>query len=184
MQEKEKSKLKPVIFVQGQRQYYGKNTHVQNIILKALSEGVTDVNELRKMAGVKKAADVFRTLDKISLRKEYHQALVKAGITLDTIAEGINNICTTSSDSNRLKGYQLLLKSIGLEKYEKDEAGSKNWEDAILEVSSKEFKQVGSGKLDKREDAKSYKVTAPKTPPEEKVKIAEEKKLADELYGE
>jgi len=46
------------------------------LLLKALKV-TQDPTELKKMIGVKTVAEVYRTLDKLSLRKEYHKALAE-----------------------------------------------------------------------------------------------------------
>ena len=84
-------KEKPVVFVQGSRSgFYSQNTFAQNLLLKALSKGVTDPQELKKIAGLKRVADVYRTLDKMAIRKEYHESLAAAGISLDYIVSELN----------------------------------------------------------------------------------------------
>ena len=178
-------KLKPVVFVQGDTQFYRENKYAQNIILKGLSQGVTDVNELRKMAGMKYTADVYRTLDKLAIRKEYHKALGALGIDLNYIASGIKNVADTATkDSVRLKALQTLLRSLGLERYENDDESGKNWEETIIEAFEK-----GDGKITKEdvpelaEMEKDYKVVEPSVPESIKIKRAEDKQLAQELYG-
>ena len=64
-------KYKPVTFVKGEIGYYRDNKLQQNLLLKAMQ--ITDnPKELRKAIGVKAVADVVRTLDKLTIRKEYH----------------------------------------------------------------------------------------------------------------
>ena len=89
-------KLKPIVFVQGDTQFYRQNKYAQNLLIKALSDGVTDPYELKKIAGLNKVTDVYRSLDKLALRKEYHDALARAGISLDYIVEGIKNFIKDS----------------------------------------------------------------------------------------
>lgn len=174
---------KPVVFIQGDRKFYRENKYAQNIILKALSEGVTDVNDLKKMAGMRTAAEVFRTLDKLAIRKEYHAALANNGITLDYIAGGIKQVADTSmKESVRLKAYQTLLRSLGLEKYDNEEETGKNWEETIIAAFEKGDKLVGDDKttLALEED---YEVEVPAIPESVAKKRAEENALARELYG-
>ncbi len=83
----DKKKLKPVIFIEGDNSFYRENRFAQNLLLKALSSGVTDPQELRKVAGLKSVADVYRTLDKMAIRKEYHAALAEQGMTLEFITK-------------------------------------------------------------------------------------------------
>jgi len=174
-------KLKPVIFVQGDRSFYRENLYGQNLLIKAMSEGITSPEELKKAAGLKTVAEVYRTLDKLAIRREYHDALQRNGVTLDTIVGGIKTLAETSvKDSTRLKGWELLLKSLGLDKYEKDEESGKNWEELVVEASEK-------NKNKPKEDVKQleesdYEVIVPKTPDAEKKRQEEEKEVGQQLY--
>ena len=179
-------KLKPIIFIQGDKEFYRENNFAQNIILKGLSDGVTNINELRKMAGLRCAADVFRTLDKLTIRKEYHEALGANGIDLNYITRGIKNIAEKADkDAVKLKAFQMLLRSLGLERYEADDETGKNWEETIISAFDD-----GDGKI-KEEDAPKleeieadYAVVVPKIPESVKKRQVAEKKLAKELYEE
>ena len=136
MKEKNKKQLKPVIFLKGKYNYHGQNLFQQNLLLKAL-QVTTDVNELKKMIGVKTVAEVYRTLDKIAIRKEYHEALLRNEIDLDSIVKGIKDVCTDENESGaiKLKGWQVLLKSLGLDNYSDIEKESRNsWEDVVRET--------------------------------------------------
>jgi len=178
---------KPVVFVQGDVEFYRQNKYAQNLLIKALSEGVTDPYELQKMAGLSKVTDVYRSLDKLALRKEYHVALQNAGISLDYIVGGIKKI-TDSSNSEKIKlaALQTLLKSMGLDRYEKEEAGGKNWEEVVLNAMAKEAetKRLGDGKTieGEFEEVKDYDVKVPPTPEDEKKRQDKEKKIGKELY--
>lgn len=179
-------KLKPVIFVEGDNNFYRKNEFAQNLLLKAVSKGVTDPKELRKIAGLRSVADVYRTLDKMAIRKEYHQALSRAGMTLDYVVGEIKNIIQkTDSEPTKLKALQTVLKSIGLEKYDKQEEAGKTWEESILKAVEAEKKEKDALAIETKEnDDGDYEVDAPDVPDNAKKTIEEEKKLADELYGE
>ena len=167
--------LKPVIFIEGEKSRYRENTHMQTLLLKALSEGVTDIKELKKIAGAKTATEVYQTLDKLALRREYHQALAGAGISMDNIVKGIRDIAFgSSSDATKLKALQTLLRSLGLEKYEKEEDSGKSWEESIMQLSK-------GKEIDKLSEV--YEVNNPKIPDLVKIRQEEEKKLSEELYG-
>lgn len=173
-----KNKLKPVIFIKGNYDYHRQNSFQQNLLLKAL-QITSDPQELRKMIGVQKVADVYRTLDKLAIRKEYHEALAIHGMDLPTIVEGIKNICQKSkSDAVKLNGYKVLLKSIGLEDYKESIEETKgSWEDAILEYREKEKIQIEAPKKNIE-----YEVIVPQTPKEEGERIDRERKAAEGLY--
>jgi len=177
MNQKNKTKLKPVIFVKGQYNYHRQNLLQQNLLLKAL-QVTTDVKELKQMIGVRTVADVYRTLDKIAIRKEYHEALLRHGIDLDTIVNGIKEVCESSEESGaiKLKGWQMLLKSLGLDSYQETTNESKtNWEDVVRDT----IKEIDEPKKIKSVD---YKVITPEVPEEEKRKQEEENKLGKDLY--
>lgn len=158
--------LKPVVFVKGQYGYTAQNTTQQLMLLKALK--IThDPKKLREIIGVRTVADVYRTLDKIAMRKEYHGALAKNGITFDYIVTGIKGeIDNADKASDRLNGLNMLLKSIGLDKYEETAIGGGSWEEALLKVS--EQKKEKSELLDV-----PYTIVEPPMP--EEIRIAKEK---------
>jgi len=130
--------LKPVVFVQGKYAYSRQNTTQQIMLLKALKI-TQDPKKLRAMIGVKAVADVYRTLDKMAMRKEYHGALAKSGITFDYVVDKIKGVIDTAEkDSDRLSGLNMILKSIGLDKYEETETAAGGWEDELLKVRAEE----------------------------------------------
>jgi len=182
-------KLKPVSFhktsFNGNR-WYSDNKFQQNILLKAL-EVTTDPVKLKQMAGLKSVAEVYRTLDKLSIRKEYHAALAKSGLTFDYILSGIKGVCDEGSDKNKLHGYQMLLKSLGLDKYEDTEDGGKSWEEILLAAQDKDaedsVKKISDGEEVKVVEVEEYEVVVPEIPESEKKKVEEEKKISDSLYG-
>lgn len=159
---------------QGRTGYYRENNYVQHIILKALSQGITDPNELRRISGLGKVAEVYRTLDKMALRKEYHIALQNAEIDFDFIVNGIKSLAVTSdSDVVKLSAFQTILKSVGLDKYDKQESAGSSWEEAIMIASE--------GEEDKTV-IEDYEVNVPEVPEAEMKRREDEKKFADELY--
>lgn len=165
-----------MIFVQGERSFYRKNEFAQTILLKALSEGITDIEEMKKMTGMTKAADVYRTLDKLSIRQEYHEALARQGITFDEVLSQIRDIALHSSDKNRLAALGMILKSLGLDKYEKVEDGGKGWEDVISNLSENKEKGAIEGEI------LEYEVSTPEMPEDEAKKRREEKELTGDVY--
>lgn len=105
----------------------------QDVLLKALADGVTDPKELAKLAQLKKTADVYSVLDKLSLRKEFHAALDRAGLSLDFIVTRLKKICENEDDEISIKGLTTVLKTIGLDKAEETESSGRAWEDVVLE---------------------------------------------------
>jgi len=162
------SNLKPVIFVQGDYGYNNQNTTQQIMLLKALKI-TQDPKKLRELIGVKTVSDVYRTLDKIAMRKEYHAALAKSGITFDYIVENIKSeIDGAEKSSDRLAGLKMIIQSIGLDKYEETALGGGGWEEALLKISGD-----GQDKDEKKITPAKYEVVEPKMP--EHIRIAKEK---------
>jgi len=178
MNEVENKKLKPVIFVKGDYNYHRKNVFQQNLLLRAL-QVTTDPQKLKKMVGFRNVAEVYRTLDKIAIRREYHQALIDKGLDLVSIVGGIKNECENSDSSAiRLRGYQILLKSLGLDEYKEtaDEAKS-GWEDTLKKELEKEESSDNKHKRD------LYEVNVPVIPEEGKEMIEKEDEAGKDLYG-
>lgn len=94
------------------------------LLLKALKV-TQDPKELKQMIGVRTVADVYRTLDKMALRKDFHRALEAQGLSFDYILTGIKNIAedANAKDDVKLKAYLALLKSLGMDKYEESQSG-------------------------------------------------------------
>lgn len=168
---------KPVTFVQGKYTWSRENSYVQNILLKALSEGIKDPLELKRIAGLGRVADVYRSLDKLSIRKEYHQALSDNKVDLSFLVKGLKRLSNNSkSDVVKLASFQTFLKSLGLDKYEKQEESGKGWEEAIIEATER-----GDSRKDMIEG--EYEVKVPDTPDSETDRQNRENKLGKDLYG-
>lgn len=116
----EQKKLKPVVYTNNYFRRGYQNTTQQMLLLSAL-QITQDPNKLKEMIHVKTVAEVYRTLDKLAMRKEYHEALNRLGISFDYIASGIKNIADNGfKDSDKLSAFKVLLKSVGMEKYDAD----------------------------------------------------------------
>jgi len=194
-----KIRLRPVIYPTNRIKHGAQNTTQQMFLLKAL-QVTSDPKKLKEIIGVKTVAEVYRTLDKLAMRKEYHKALGKAGISFDYITRGIKGIAETSEkDDTRLKALQTLLKSVGMEKYdvETTETGG-TWEDILLEKIEEQKKEkeekkdvVETDVVDDdiyEKDTKllgspdDYDVEVPEIPEEEKVAQKHEDDLTSSIY--
>jgi hypothetical protein len=175
----EEKKLKPVTFVQGRYLFNRQNTYQQTLLLKALTV-TQDPKKLREMIGVKAVADVYRTLDKMAMRKEYHEALARNGISFDYIIEGIKEQADNAyKPSDKLKAYQILLKSLGMEKYEENQISGGSWEDELLRITGK----VENEELPKEMLAPTdYEVKIPEVPESVKKIKEREKEEGKNLY--
>ena len=169
--------LKPVTFIQGKYRHNSQNTTQQILLVNALKI-TQDPKKLKEMIGVKTVAEVYRTLDKLAMRKEYHAALAKLGITFDYMVAGIKKEADTAEKSgDRLKAFSTLLKSIGLDKYDDQAIGGGNWEDALLKLNE-------GRKADKepKTEIGEYTVVKPEIPESVKKARAKEKSDSSGLY--
>lgn len=171
MEETTKKKLKPVIFVSGKYDYNTSSPSKEIMLLKALTI-TKDPNKIRELIGVKSVADVYRTLDKMSIRKEYHGALARKGITFDYIVGNIKKeIDNATKAKDKFTGLGMLLKSMGLDKYEDITTSNVGWEDALMQLSKA---KESEGKIIEVED---YKVSEPEMP--EHIRIKKEQQNAE-----
>ena len=131
-------------------------TQAQDALLRALADGITDPKELAKLASLKKTADVYTVLDKLSLRKEFHAALARAEMSLDFIVARLKKVCENPNDEVALKGVNTVLKTIGLDRSDDESVTGKAWEDTVL-AAAVEMTEVDAGK---------YEVTVPSMPGE------------------
>lgn len=155
------------------------NFEKQNLLLKGMMVHAGDLKQASKYAGIKTMAEAYRTLDRLALRKGYYEALDRHNISLDFIVEGIKDVATHGElASVRLKAFQVLLKTLGLESYGKDEEGGKGWE----EIIAKAAKDRTSTQEELPPAGEKYIVNTPKAPEDEVIKRKEEADLGRELY--
>jgi hypothetical protein len=175
------NKLKPVTFVNTRYDKHRQNTTQQIMLLNALKI-TQDPKKLKQMIGVRSVAEVYRTLDKMALRKEYHAALVKSGIDFGFIVSGIKQECLTAEKSaDRLNGYKILLRSMGMDSYGEEVPGSGGgWEEALKIASENNEKRLEGPKNDFVDV--EYEVSQPKIPESVKKLRAEDVEDAKGLY--
>ena len=178
--------LKPVTFINATYTRYKQNTAQQLLLLKALKV-TQDPERLRQMIGVKKVADVFRTLDKMTLRKEFHKSLTKCGIDFNYIVSGLKKeVESAESAKDRIAVYQTLLKSLGMDRYEDVGEGGAQWEDAFLKSmeKNKEVSPANGNKLiGESKPTDDYVVVEPEAPEGVRKKMEEENEAAKSLYS-
>lgn len=181
-------KYRPVTFINGRVGKTRNNSTQQVMLLQALSI-TQDPKKLRQMIGVKTVADVFRTLDKMALRKDYHAALARNGVSFDYIIENIKNITDDRDNSAKVKLTALmgLLKTLGMDKYDVPEtAASGSWEDALIAKIERDKAEAGkqlSAGDDSTEDQEFYEVKAPVIPESVKAIKARDNSIGNDLYG-
>lgn len=151
------------------------------MLLKAM-EHTTDVDELKTALKFKSRAEVFRTMDKLAMRKDFHDALADAGLSMHTIAEKYKSLLNSGSEKVQLGALQALTKAIGIEKYEVIDEGARDWEDTLLKISEKEREQKALGIEKKQIVIETYDVVEPPVPQSVQLKRAEEDKIGQEIY--
>lgn len=173
-------KLKPVVY-HGSKKVKKTTNNVddQSELLKAM-QVTEDPNELRRLMGMRSVAEVYRTLDKISIRREYHDALARQGLSLDEIITGIRTEALQGDkSSDRIKAWQILLKSLGLDKYEDSSiAGGGSWEEVLQETIHEQ--QKSGEEVSEAE----YEVVEPELPERVKKIREEEAELTESIYDD
>lgn len=172
--EQKKTRLKPLVYSRNTYVSGSQNTTQQMLLLKAL-QVTQDPKKLREMIGVRTVAEVYRTLDKLSMRKEYHEALTRSGISFDFIVEGLKGIAVAAEkDDTKLKAFQTLLKSVGMDTYkETDGGGSGSWEEVLLKKLNDKEKLIGPAE---------YEVKHPQIPESVKKAEDEEREMLSSIY--
>lgn len=172
---KQPIKLRPVVYTSNSFKRGAQNTTQQMFLLKAL-QVTSDPHELRKMIGVRTVAEVYRTLDKLAMRKEYHEALARSGISFDFIVNGLKNEAQNADKSaDKIKAFQVLLKSVGLDKYDSEVISSGTWEEELLKSLEKEKNNINTNDI-------QYEVIEPPKPEAVKRAQEEEEKILKGIY--
>jgi hypothetical protein len=167
-------KLKPVTLVSTKYTKRNKRPNHQSILLNTLTIS-KDPEKMQQIMNVQKVAGAIKTLDKIVLRKQYHEALHQDEVDFKFIVKGIKKECEQGDkSSDRLKGYQILLRSLGMDSYDdsKDESTA-NWEDALQKVIKEKKLQKAISAPEEVID-QEYEVIQPKVPDSVKSKKQEE----------
>lgn len=148
------------------------------LLLKALVI-TQNPEELKKIVGFKTVAEVYRTLDKMMLRREYHEALARNGVSFDYIVRGIKDIADigTKEDTIRLSAYKALLKSLGLDSYkEAGPVGGSGWEELLVQKDS-ESRQLGASDATVSSSIDEYEVKQPVIPESVKQRKSQESEM-------
>ena len=171
-------KPKPVTFISGKYNYYhGHDTFKELSLLKAMRI-TSDPKVLMQMTGIKKMADLTRTIDKISSRKEYNHALRSLGMDFDWIAKGFKKEAEFGEKSgDRIKALQIILKSLGMDKYEDLPTDTGTWEDMVLKASEKK-----ENLLEAPKEVEVYEVNVPETPEAMKEMREKENRQGQSIY--
>jgi hypothetical protein len=170
-------KYKPVVFSNCQHAFHRNNILQQHILLKGMAI-TQDPKELKKLIGVNTVAEVYRTLDKLGIRKEYHDALGKNNVSLDYVVKGLKTLADNGTDKIKLSALQTLLKSLGLDKYEDSDGEGKNWEEILISAQEQER----GGEI-LQLDISDYEVVAPVVPESVQQRKREEEEIGRDLYA-
>lgn len=165
-------------------EYFNDTKVKEEALLKAMMAS-DDPKEWKRMVGLRTMAELYRTLDKLSIRKEYHKALSFNGIDFKKIAKKLNQLCFESDkEAIQLKGLTLLLKSLGLDRYETVTDNDQGWEEIIAEASANIDKKKNAieGEEVSIDPDEDYEVNLPAVPEEVVKNQEDENKLARELY--
>jgi len=178
-------KLKPVVYTTSYYKKGANNKIQQNLLLKAM-QVTKDPKKLKEMIGVRTVAEVYRTLDKLSIRKEYHAALARQGVSLDFIIENFKDVVENAEkDADRVNALKALLKSVGMDKYEAiDDTGGGTWEETLLKAIEND-KRTPEDMLsggDEKYEIDDYEVVQPKVPDSVKELHDQEKELTKGIY--
>ena len=149
------------------------------ILLKAL-QVTQDPKKLKEMMGVKTVAEVYKTLDKLAMRKEYHDALSRSGISFDYIVKGIKGIADGGEkDADRIKAFQTLLKSVGMDTYKEVEGGTTGTWEEVLMKKIEEDKALGA---QQQLALPEYEVKQPVVPESVRAAQEEEREMTSSIY--
>lgn len=155
-------RLLPVVFMHNDRDKVGHDPDRSKclFLLKALRV-TQDPKRLAQMMGMKRVAEVYRTLDKLAIRREYHDAWVKLGIDFPYILSHFKDVIEHGKGADRVASLKALLKSVGMDEYKESESdNSGGWEE-ILGKKIEALKDL-QGALP--EANKDYEVIAPSIP--------------------
>lgn len=169
---------KAIVFVSGSYGQTQKNVSQQLMFLRALNVA-EDPKKFKQIIRARAAVDVFRTLDKIALRKEYHNALDRLGLNFDLVLSTLKNemLDKKAKGSDRIRAAQIILKSLGLDKYEDTSISGGSWEDEIIRAAERgvDSKLIAEKVLE-------YEVDKPEVPESVKKQHKEQEELGRSLY--
>lgn len=153
------------------------STKKQDRLLQGIVIHPDNLRAAARFAGIHTMADAYRTLDRLSLRKDYQMGLASHGVNLDFIISELKSLALAADlDSTRVKVLQIFLKSLGLDSYGKEEEGVQGWEKTLTSAVSKQQQQpkLNSARV-------PYEVKLPPPPPDD---IQESRSLEAELGKE
>jgi hypothetical protein len=158
----------------------GKNN--STFLLKALKLSASP-DKMKQLMGVKAVAEVFSTLDKISIRKALHQSLHAFDLDFNYVAKNLKDLGDHANDKVRLGVMQTLLKTMGMDKYDTpDSGGGGDWEEVLM----RKIEEGKQGAIDLPASDVSfpeYEVFEPTMPEDVAAIKKHEDDIGEELYG-
>lgn len=121
----------------------------------------------------KMESEVDEAIGDVGRRKEYREALLRAGVNMEFLVQHLKNVALNGEkDSDKIKALQVLLKSLGVDKTSsKEEETSGTWEDALLNEGNKAEDTV-----------EEYNVVQPEIPESAKKKRDDDNKVTGGIY--
>lgn len=149
----------------------------ENRLLRGIILHPGSFKSAAKFAGIRNMADAYRTLDRLALRRDYQEALSRHGVDMDFIVTEVKGLAIAADlDSTRLNALRMLMRSMGLDSYGKEEEGAQGWEKTI---SSAVVKNKVSPQLS---GPAPYEVNRPVMPASLTQERKDEADLGKELY--
>lgn len=128
------------------------------------------------MIGVRTVAEVYRTLDKLQLRREYHKALEDHGVSFDFIVKNMKDVVMSAEkDADKINALKTILKSLGMDKYDGEaDQGTNSWEESLLKAAEEKREHMNL--------EADYEVKAPEIPENIQKMLENEQKFSKSLY--
>ena len=170
-------KLKPVVVVSTVYNHHRQNRTQQIMLLKALKK-TQNPKELQRMLGLKKLSEVYRTMDKLAMNKEFHKELFRLGVDFGWVIEGMKKELDApdARAGDRINVYKTFMKSMGVDSYtDTSDSGGGDWQEALKTDSQVVEAEVNAGD--------EYDVTMPEMPPEMRQLKDEDESIGHQLYG-
>ncbi len=174
----------------GKNKSVARESNARQILLMQAMKVTQDPEKLRQMIGVKRVADVYKTLDKMAMRREYHKALENAGVSFDFLVAGLAAEATNGEKSrDRIQALSILLKSVGMDKYDAEEGSSSGgtWEQELIKTleAEKQDKKSATAALPSADLANldtDYVINTPVIPASARAKRDEENAAFGSIY--
>lgn len=158
----EAKKLRPVIFENAPKIENRPNVMKQRLVLQAM-ETTQDLKKITELAGLRSVAETSRVIDVMSGQKEFQKSLKTNGLTFDYLTGKLKStIDNAIKDSDRIKAIQVVMQSMGVDKFETNPNDVQNWQDLLIKQVERQQNMI-EGELVK-DDIEMYEVKTPPVP--------------------